>query len=545
MKYYLNRPYPEALVKSIIGDQTAERLGRNIPQYLCHKERNAPGIFLGYVYKNGQINYAVKPPDRGSHVIAIAETGGGKTSCFVIPTIRGWSGTVFAIDIKGDLLKNTQGQLNSQYPTKVFSFSEDTKYSRYDPINLLRNGDPNDLVQNARELAEAIIQISSEERDKFWKKAARNVLTAVILYMCDYEEKDKDGNVLKGSFNKAVTMIQSEPIWSIISEICSSENKVAAMFVNQYNGIAHPEESKMLADISAELSNSVMTFATDNRIKASFTESDKMFSWEDLKDHNVFMEISEDRLDQLSEAITMMLNQMVRTLERRPDKHSSDYNLPPVLIVLDEFPRLGKMEVIFNAISTLRSKGVTFCLVVQSLAQLDHTYGREGRQIIVDNCPYKVIMNVNDPESQKLLSDMVGTINVQKNTISSSLGKSVGANGGFSIGTTGFSLSGGGSLSTSQGVSISASTVREPIIFPHEFATLKDIVLLTPEGFCRVNKLPYYDSPKEPYNQNNLPAQAPARPALTSKVPTRPKVDNKVQTRPELVCKVPTRPVRR
>ena len=36
------------------------------------------------------------------------------------------------------------------------------------------------------------------------------------------------------------------------------------------------------------------------------------------------------------------------------------------------------------------------------------------------------------------------------------------------------------------------SIVREPIIFPHELATLKDILLITPEGFCRVEKVPYY-----------------------------------------------------
>jgi hypothetical protein len=36
---------------------------------------------------------------------------------------------------------------------------------------------------------------------------------------------------------------------------------------------------------------------------------------------------------------------------------------------------------------------------------------------------------------------------------------------------------------------------REPIIYPHEFATLKDIVLITPEGFCCANKSPYYKKP--------------------------------------------------
>ena len=37
----------------------------------------------------------------------------------------------------------------------------------------------------------------------------------------------------------------------------------------------------------------------------------------------------------------------------------------------------------------------------------------------------------------------------------------------------------------------------EPMVKPHEFATLKDIVLLTPEGYCRVEKAPYYNEPIE------------------------------------------------
>ena len=48
--------------------------------------------------------------------------------------------------------------------------------------------------------------------------------------------------------------------------------------------------------------------------------------------------------------------------------------------------------------------------------------------------------------------------------------------------------------------------MREPIIFPHEMATLKDILLLTPEGFCRVRKLPCFQQLKQaqPTNQEQL-----------------------------------------
>jgi type IV secretory pathway TraG/TraD family ATPase VirD4 len=167
------------------------------------------------------------------------------------------------------------------------------------------------------------------------------------------------------------------------------------MHINQFLRIANPEDNKMLSGISAELSNRVMVFATDMRIKTAFTPTDDdMMKWEDLATHNIFMRIPEDKLGQWDGAITLMLTQLIRTLERRPDMHSreaKERKLPPVLLLLDEFPRLGKVDVIQNAVSTLRSKGVTICLMMQSLAQLDKTYGKESRQIILDNCQYKAI----------------------------------------------------------------------------------------------------------------------------------------------------------
>lgn len=66
----------------------------------------------------------------------------------------------------------------------------------------------------------------------------------------------------------------------------------------------------------------------------------------------------------------------------------------PILVLLDEFPLLGKMDAITNALTTLRSKKVTFCLMLQSIAQLDAVYGQDTRKIIVDNCQYKAILNI-------------------------------------------------------------------------------------------------------------------------------------------------------
>ena len=109
----------------------------------------------------------------------------------------------------------------------------------------------------------------------------------------------------------------------------------------------------------------------------------------------------------------------------------------------------------------------------------------------MDNCSYKAILNVTDPESQRYFSDMIGSIDVMKKSISETVSASHGENSGWSWGDV-LTPSDGKSKSRSKSISASASVVREPIVFPHEMATLDDILLLTPKGFCRVNKLPYY-----------------------------------------------------
>lgn len=358
-------------------------------------------------------------------------------------------------------------------------------------------------MQNAREIAQAIIPIQPDTREPFWSQAAQNVLTAVILYVSEKETPVRDpdtdekaGEVLRGTFNDAMELIQTKPIWELIDEIGKSENEAAIMHINQFREIQCPDDNKMLTGIAAELSNRIMSFATDNRIKMAFTPDpeEDLLRWEDLEDTSVFIRIPEDKLGQWDGAITLMLTQLIRTLERRPDRYSAEAkarNLPPVLLLLDEFPRLGKMDVIQNAVSTLRSKGVTICLIMQSLAQLDKTYGREVRRIIVDNCQYKAILGVTDPDSQKTVSDMIGSISVKTGSVSNTSSISSGRSTGSSYGES-YSDTDSHSQGSSYNGGFTLSIVREPIIFPHELATLKDILLITPEGFCRVEKVPYY-----------------------------------------------------
>ena len=510
-------PYHLDAVNVSLGDQTSERLGGKIPPAMCAERPNS-GIFFGKkVYKKTRYYVSTPPGSDRSCTLIVGGQGCGKTPCIIIPTLRFWTGTFVAIDIKGDLLRHAVPFKTSKYPVKVFKFTDqqkdgNIKYCRYDPFSLLRKGGKNNLVRNAREIAEAIIPILPTDREPFWKQSAQNVLTAVILYVFGLRATGEDpGEVLTGSFNGAMELIQIMTIWDLIKLIEKSGNEDAIKYINQFRKIAVPEDNKILNGVSAELANSVMAFATDNRVRAAFdaADADDTLKWEDLTDHNVIIRLDEDQLDQWRGPVTMMLTQLIRSLERRPDKHSGNQCPPPVLLMLDEFPSLGKIVAIQKAFTTLRSRGVTSCIALQSIAQLDQIYGEKTRNIFLENCQYKAILEVTEPESQKMFSDMIGTINVVKKNISESVTMTPTFSGGNTMYTT-FNGAGSASQPWSKTVSVGFSTTREPIVFPHELAAPKDILLVAEGKFYRVEKLPHYQQAIFPNIELQLPMYKPS-----------------------------------
>lgn len=226
-----------------------------------------------------------------------------------------------------------------------------------------------------------------------------------------------------------------------------------------------------------ELHNQISVFATDTLIQdllsPSADTSKEIIRWEDLENSDIFIRLDQSKLDQWRSVMRLMLVQLMRTLQRRPEKDEPEgAKVKPTLLMLDEFPQYGRIDVITSSLKILRSKNVTVSIFCQSLADLDETYGGDTRRAILDNCPYKAILGASDAETQRYCSDLVGTVKVPSKGL-----------------TANFDEAGQPS-----GYSVSIHETREPIIHPHEFASLSDIVLLhpNPERYCRVEKEMYF-----------------------------------------------------
>ena len=449
---------------SILERQLEMCRGAAIPKSSILEFGKHPGFFFGMksesALQSGE--YIGKPIKRDSHVVVAGESGRGKTQCIVLPTMATWTGSQIILDVKGDL-HDYWKQLNKNTGKRCIHFSLGEARCRYDPYAPLRHGGEENLAGNARDLAMALIPLSPSVHDPIWVQCAQNFLTGAIIYY--YE--------MGVSFLDTMVQIQTRSIGEIIDDVCSSENDTAKIYMNKLDEV----HGNVISNIGMELSN-LAIFVTDSAIRSVLPVANgenKLLDWQEFNTSqepvDVILTIPEVTIERSAPMIRLMVNQLIKTLEQRSQLDYLAEKVPPILIMLDEFSRIGTLPAIKSGLRTLRSRGVTFALFIQSLADLEENYGITGGKVIAENCPYKVILGASDVASQEYWSKLVGT--VETTAKYTALFNTPVINEIFSL-------------------SNPFSDTKVPIMEPAEFLTMQDIAVVTPEGFFRVEKVPFF-----------------------------------------------------
>jgi len=121
---------------------------------------------------------------------------------------------------------------------------------------------------------------------------------------------------------------------------------------------------------------------------------------------SLYLVVPPSDLSRTRPLIRLILNQIVRRFtEHLPTTASRERQ--PLLLLLDEFPALGRLEFFEGALAFLAGYGVRCLLIAQSLNQIDKAYG--SNNAILDNCHVRVALAPNDERTAKRLSDALGT----------------------------------------------------------------------------------------------------------------------------------------
>lgn len=405
----------------------------------------------GVVFGKEGNKYATMPESTDGHILVVGGAGSGKTASIAIPTLMSWKERIFAIDIKGELYQKTKGARNAEM-IKVFNPTDRGAFG-YDPYYVMKHSD--DVSSSARQLAMSIIPLPAETKDPFWIKGAQNLLTGLVIY--HFEQGL--------SFSETMLAIKATPIKELIAQIIIDEDtsqKVKA-HVSEFSDM----DEKTLSSIFSELSNHITIFATNDELQRALSGRGACITPADLENgYDIYCCIPEHKIEEWKDLLGMMCNQFLKSFEQREEN-----NKTPILFLIDEFPRLGKIEAISNGLATLRSKKIHIALIIQSKSQLNAIYGKDIAEVIADNCSYKAILKASEPTTQEWCSKLVGTYDKKK--VSSNFNADM--------------------VGIGKGQGTSASTEEKRIIKPEEFAYLQDVVCVFPNGYKRLKKANYYE----------------------------------------------------
>jgi len=402
--------------------------------------KDNPGFLFG---KYGN-RYIGKRQTFDGHIICIGTPGSGKSSAVAIPTLYLWTGAVFAIDIKGELLKNAP----YRYGRCVVDPYDDNSFG-YDPFELLRLVPRDEFTHALNDILYSIIPESHCD-DPFWEISARRFLAGAYTWAY-YNCK---------SFVAINKEIYGTPTEVFINKIMASSCTEAIENMSHIQEISDKTRSSIIGTVL----NAIELFATDPVIQRILTRKKTIRPDLLLQGQQIFLEIPEARLKNWKSFTSMMINQFLHAMASFPEG-----NQVQTLVLLDEFPQLGKARAVIDGMATLRSKGCTVCLLMQSYSQLDKVYGQIDRKIITDNAAYKLILSAMDPATAREISDMVGQHYQTDVTVQS-----------------------GGILGTPKVTSGKTKRLTS-IIRPEALQNLGDeALLLSPYGFCKIKKAYYF-----------------------------------------------------
>lgn len=343
----------------------------------------APMFFFG---KSGQ-HYIGRKEEGEGHIVCFGGSGLGKSACIAIPSLYTWDGALLAIDIKGELSENAPYRHNNY----VLDPFDPSSYG-YNPFEVLDNYTDEDIVHGIQDIVYAILpgNPKSDVNTDYWANNARSYLSG--MYLWAYKRNM--------TFTKINEMICSMTAKELLKEVALSHDLPVVMrFLGGYINM----NDKTLDCIVSTAKTAVELYAVDGSIQNVMNRRKTIQPGMLLEGGRIFIKIPEEMIDPWRTFLNMIVNQFLRESAKFPDKGGRR-----ILFLIDEFARLGRIRSIEDSMTTLRSKGITICLLTQSISQIDAIYGLEHRRIIMDNAAYTLVLSARDPASAEEISKMIG-----------------------------------------------------------------------------------------------------------------------------------------
>ncbi|MDP9085831.1 MAG: type IV secretory system conjugative DNA transfer family protein, partial [Pseudomonadota bacterium] len=127
---------------------------------------------------------------------------------------------------------------------------------------------------------------------------------------------------------------------------------------------------------------------------------------------SLYLVIPPSDISRTKPLVRLVLNQIGRRLTERLEQPAHASRRHQLLMMLDEFPALGRLDFFETSLAFMAGYGIRVFLIAQSLNQIEKAYGEYNS--ILDNCHVRVAFATNDERTAKRISDALGTATEQR-----------------------------------------------------------------------------------------------------------------------------------
>lgn len=337
-----------------------------------------------------------------NNVLVVGTSGAGKTRSIVTPNLLQATGSYVVSDPKGTLYTKYKSRLEKEgYVVKKLDFTEPDNSAHYNFFRYIRN--TQDIVKIAHMLIYQ--KKNGGHSDPFWDEAAQLLIQAMIAYLREATPQ-KDHNL--SSIQKLVSLCQLEgdmdygktPLDEMIMEHGKKNpESYAVSAYTKFRVAASKTLRSILITINARLGS------YDTPELGIMMKNDDIDITSIGQQKNALFVVVSDTDRSLDGLVNIFFSQAMNELCRYADKECEDGCLPiPVRFILDDFATNCKIEEFPRMIASIRSRGMSTMLLIQSEAQLKEGYGADDKTII-GNCDTYVYLGGNDVDTAKSVAE--------------------------------------------------------------------------------------------------------------------------------------------
>ncbi len=357
-----------------------------------YRLREKNGIVLGY--KQGMLLRS----DSDQHVMVIGSPGQGKSRSFVMPTMMNYGGSMFILDMSGELYEKTSGYMRKKgYEVYLMAPGRHGTHC-FNPLDVISK-DPHQRITDLQKLAQMLMpeRLRSDSND-FWEESARILLVAMLGFVIECPDTRKSLSELYRILNSMSD--ERTAIAQLLSRYGDHLSDQTRMQLTKFIG----RHEKLGEGIAAEI-GAKFNFLQNEPIEAMTSVTTIPITEIRKRRMVIYLQADWNVIQMYERLISIFVQQMADNLVQLGPLRNGEYE---VLMMLDEFGNGGRLDTVLTLAPLIRKNGVRFVFILQDGAQLERLYQRPGQKILMGTSTIKLYMNFQNVEDAQAVSQIAG-----------------------------------------------------------------------------------------------------------------------------------------